>query len=105
LADGVAAAGAGLFLVRFHDLIIVQNKFLARVKINLASICKTWDEHPMDKMIPVGIPLPADAVKQIDELAQSQYLSRAAAVRVIILQELARRAQAAEASTAQEVAA
>jgi hypothetical protein len=104
LPDGVAAAG-GLFLVRFHDLIIVQNKFLARVEINLASICKTWDEHPMDKMIAVGIPLPAEAVMQIDELAKSQYLSRAAAVRVIILQELARRAQAAEASTAQEVAA
>lgn len=59
----------------------------------------------MDKMIAVGIPLPAEAVMQIDELAKSQYLSRAAAVRVIILQELARRAQAAEASTAQEVAA
>jgi metal-responsive CopG/Arc/MetJ family transcriptional regulator len=75
------------------------------LKINLASICKTWDEHPMDKMIAVGIPLPADAVKQIDQLAQSQYLSRAAAVRVIILQELARRAQAVAAATAEEVAA
>jgi hypothetical protein len=59
----------------------------------------------MDKMISVGIPLPPEAVKQIDQLAQSQYLSRAAAVRVIILQELARRAQAAAASTVQEVAA
>lgn len=49
----------------------------------------------MDRLISFGVPLPGDAHRQIEELARATYQSRAAVVRQIILQELAKRKAAA----------
>jgi metal-responsive CopG/Arc/MetJ family transcriptional regulator len=60
----------------------------------------------MQRMVPVFTSLPEDELAKLDERARSQYLSRSAAFRQILLRELNRdKAEAAAAAAESEVAA
>jgi metal-responsive CopG/Arc/MetJ family transcriptional regulator len=58
----------------------------------------------MEKLIPLTVTVPAEVFAEIEQHARSQYLSRSAVVRRLIIEHLAQRKVAAEA-TESEVAA
>ena len=58
----------------------------------------------MEKLIPLTVTLPGEVFDEIQEHARSQYLSRSAVVRRLIIEELERR-KAALLSTEPEVVA
>ena len=58
----------------------------------------------MEKLIPLTVTLPGEVFDEIQEHARSQYLSRSAVVRRLIIEELERR-KAALTNTECEVAA
>ena len=58
----------------------------------------------MEKLIPLTVTLPLEVFDEIQEHARSQYLSRSAVVRRLIIEELERR-KAALLSTEPEVVA
>lgn len=57
----------------------------------------------MEKLIPLTVTLPGDIFEEIEDHARSQYLSRSAVVRRLIIEQLAR-LKAAAAAQSEEAA-